>query len=79
MTATFTITDVTGATFTYVKSDFTGVVWSDYLNNILSEFSGTPALGPAWMRVDTNFKVDGFLFINDLIFGGTSLPRTSCP
>ena len=77
MVATFTLTDSTGAKFTYVKSDFTTVVWSTWLNNILAEFDGTPATGAGWLKVSTNFSVDGYQFLTDGIFGAGTLPRGS--
>jgi hypothetical protein len=43
MVATFTLTDSTGAKFTYVKSDFTTVVWSAWLNDILPMASSVRA------------------------------------
>ena len=75
MVATFTLTDSTGAKFTYVKSDFTTVVWSTWLNDILAEFDGTPATGAGWLKVSTNFTVDGYQFLTDGIFGAGTLPR----
>ena len=80
MVATFTLTDATGAVFTYTKSDFTTVVWATWLNDILANFSGTPAVGPAWLKVDANFSVDGYEFLTDGVFGAGTLPRlpSSC-
>ncbi len=79
MVATFTLTDKTGAEFTYTKSDFTSKVWSAWLNDILPEFSGTPEIGSAWLKVSTNFSVDGYEFLTDGVFGAGTLPRLSCP
>ena len=79
MVATFTLTDKTGAVFTYTKDDFTSKVWSSWLNVILAEFSGTPEIGPAWLKVSTNFGVDGYEFLTDGSFGAGTLPRLSCP
>ncbi len=79
MVATFTLTDKTGAVFTCTKDDFTSKVWSSWLNDILAEFSGTPEIGPAWLKVSTNFGVDGYEFLTDGIFGAGTLPRLSCP
>ena len=79
MEATFTLTDKTGAEFTYTKDDFTSKVWSGWLNDILPEFSGTPEIGAAWLKVDTNFSVDGYEFLTDGIFGAGTLPRLSIP
>ena len=79
MVATFTLTDKTGAQFTYVKDDFTNVVWSTWLNDILAEFDGTPATGPGWLKVKTNFSTDGYEFLTDGVFGAGTLPRLPCP
>ena len=79
MEATFTLTDKTGAVFTYTKDDFTSKVWSSYLNKMLPEFSGTPEIGPAWLKVSTNFGVDGYEFLTDGTFGAGTLPRLLCP
>lgn len=81
MVATFTLTDKRGAEFTYTKSDFTSKVWSAYLNDILADFegTGTPATGAAWLKVSTNFGVDGYEFLTDGVFGAGTLPRLSCP
>ena len=79
MVATFTLTDKTGAQFTYVKDDFTNVVWSTWLNDILAEFDGTPATGPGWLKVKTNFEVDGYEFLTDGVFGAGTLPRRPHP
>ena len=74
MEATFTLTDSTGAIFTYVKSDFTTTIYAFFLDDIVSEF-GAPAAGPAWLQVDTNFPVDGYEFLTDGTFGAGTLPR----
>lgn len=79
MVATFTLTDKTGAEFTYTKSDFTSKVWAAWLNDILPDFSGTPEIGTAWLKVSTNFGVDGYEFLTDGVFGAGTLPRLSCP
>ena len=75
MEVIFTLTDSTGATFTYTKSDFTAKVWAVILDSIIGEFDGTPAPGPAWLRVQTNFTVDGYEFMSDGVFGAGTLPR----
>lgn len=74
MEATFTLTDSTGAIFTYVKSDFTTTIYAFFLDDMVAEF-GAPAAGPAWLQVDTNFPVDGYEFLTDGIFGAGTLPR----
>jgi len=79
MEATFTVTDSTGDTFTYTKKDFEsegGAVYSFVLDNILDRFAGgTPKAGNAWLKVETNFSVDGYEFVTDNQFGAGTLPR----
>lgn len=75
MVCTFTLTDSTGTSFTYIKSDFNSTVWTFMLDSIVSEFDGTPAPGPAWLGVVTNFPVDGYEFLSDGNFGAGTLPR----
>lgn len=80
MEVTFTLTDSTGTSYTYTKTDFTGTVWAAFIDSILSEFSGTPAAGPAWLYVEANCTIDGYEFLTDGVFGAGTLPRilTSC-
>ena len=80
MEVTFTLTDSTGTSYTYTKTDFTGTVYATFIDSILSEFSGTPAPGPAWLYVTANCTIDGYEFLTDGIFGAGTLPRilTSC-
>jgi len=75
MEATFTLTDSTGSTFTYTKTDFDAKVWAFMLDTELPNFSGTPAVGSAWLKVETNFSVDGYQFMTDGVFGAGTLPR----
>ena len=75
MEATFTLTDGTGTEFTYTKTDFETKVWAFGLDSELSNFSGTPAPGAAWLKVETNFSVDGWQFMTDGVFGAGTLPR----
>jgi len=75
MEATLTLTDSTGTAVTYTKSNFDTTIWVFMLDDILSEFSGTPAAGPAWLLVNTNFPVDGYEFVTNGIFGAGTLPR----
>ncbi len=81
MDVTFTLTDATGAVFTYNKTDFTQVVWAGFLDSILSEFSGTPAAGAGWLMVQGNFALDGYSFLTDGNFGAGTLarPMVACP
>lgn len=75
MEVTMTLTDSTGAKFTYTKTDFDKVVNAFFLDDILANFSGTPAPGPAWLLVQANFTVDGYEFVTDGNFGGSTLAR----
>lgn len=75
MEATFTLTDGTGAEFTYTKTDFETKVWAFVIDVELPNFSGTPLPGTAWLNVETNFSVDGWHFMTDGNFGAGSLPR----
>jgi hypothetical protein len=75
MRAKLTLTDSTGGKFVYEKNDFVHVVWAVMLDSILAEFSGTPAPGPAWLKVETNFSVDGYHFMTDGNFGAGTLAR----
>lgn len=75
MQAEFTLTDMTGEEFTYIKDDFESAVWSNVVDSMLDEFDGTPTPGNAILKIETNFIADGFQFITDGVFGGSSLPR----
>jgi hypothetical protein len=80
MEVTFTITDSTGTQFTYTKDDFTTVTFAAYLDNMLTEFSGTPAAGAAWLLIQANFTIDAYQFLTDGTFGAGTLarPLSSC-
>ncbi|MDD5724328.1 MAG: hypothetical protein PHY29_11420 [Syntrophales bacterium] len=69
MEATLILTDKTGAKFTYVKDDFTTTNWGFDLGALLPEFDGTPAAGPMWLEVQTNYLVDGYCYIENGVFG----------
>jgi len=76
MNAIFTLTDSKGKEFTYTKNNFDSVVWTTMLDALLSNFQGgTPAAGPAWLKVEANFPVDGYEFITDGVFGAGTQPR----
>lgn len=75
MEVTFTLTDATGAQFTYTKDDFDSVVWGSYLDSMLSNFSGTPAPGVAWLLIQGNFEVDAYTYLTNGVFGGCTLAR----
>jgi len=75
MEATFTLYDSTGKKFTYTKKDFQATVWPFMLDSIVDQFDGTPKAGAGWMKVDTNFTVDGYQFVTDGVYGAGTLPR----
>jgi len=75
MEATFTLMDSTGKKFTYKKTDFQASVWPFMLDSIVANFDGTPKAGAGWLKVDTNFKVDGYQFVTDGVYGAGTLPR----
>jgi hypothetical protein len=75
MEATFIITDADGNQFSYTKDDFSKRNWSNVVDSMLGDFDGTPAAGNAWLKVVTNFKADGYSFMTDGVFGGSTLPR----
>jgi hypothetical protein len=76
MVAEFILTDMNGDVFTYLKDDFESANYSNIVDALLGDFDGTPAPGQAWLKVETNFPVDGYQFITDGIFGGSTLPRS---
>jgi len=79
MEATFTLTDSMGDKFTYKKTDFESegnAVYSFMLDGIIDRFTGgTPKAGNGWLKVETNFMVDGYEFVNNDNFGAGTLPR----
>jgi len=74
MDVTFTLTDSTGAVFTYARQGCPATVWAFFLDDIVAEF-GAPAAGAAWLQVDANFPMDGYEFLTDGTFGAGTLPR----
>lgn len=75
MEVEFVLHDVNGDQFTYKKEDFTTASWAFNMGTLVPEFSGTPANGPAWLEVRTNFLVDGYSYIQNGVFGLGTLPR----
>lgn len=75
MEATFTLTDKNGDSFSYTKDDFTTTNWANVMDALMGQFDGTPAPGQAWLKVVTNFPVDGYQFVTDGTFGGSTLAR----
>jgi len=75
MEITMTLTDSTGATFTYTKNDFTTVHWATMLDSIVANFSGVPAAGPAVLTITGNYQMDGYHFATDGVFGAGTLAR----
>lgn len=78
MEATFTLTDDNGDVFTYTKTDFDTKVWAFNLDGVLADWGWAPLPGAAWLKVKTNFLVDGYEFLCDGVFGAGTLPRQSC-
>lgn len=78
MQAVFTYIDNTGAEFTYTKSDFDSTVWAFMMGAFAANLSGTPAAGNGWLLVNTNFSVDGYQFVTNGQFGGSTEPRGCC-
>jgi hypothetical protein len=69
MEATLILTDENGVKYTYAKTDFTTTNWAFNLGSLLAEFDGTPADGPMWLEVQTNFLVDGYSYIENGVYG----------
>jgi hypothetical protein len=76
---TLTLTDSTGAKFTWVKAGHTAALWTFILDQVLSNFSGTPAVGAAMLKVESDQGwIDGYSFLTDGTFGGSTLARGCC-
>ena len=75
MEATFTLTDDNGDVFCYTKTDFDTKVWAFNLDGVLADWGWAPLPGAAWLKVETNFLVDGYQFLCDGVFGAGTLPR----
>ena len=73
MEVTFTLRASNGKKYTYIKDDFTTPTWAGMLDNF--PFTSTPPSGTAWLEVQANFLADGFQFVTDGTFGGTTQPR----
>jgi hypothetical protein len=83
MEATLTLTDQADNKFTYKKTDFTTPVWAFVLDSIMGSFTpvtpGTTPMGPAGsLKVDGNFSMDGYNFMNAGEFGCGTMPRGCC-
>ena len=73
---TYTLEDSTGALFT--KTFAAGTLTSPIHSFVLTVdgwAEGTPAAGPAMLRVNTNFPADGYSFLTDGNFGAGTLSR----
>lgn len=76
---TLTLTDATGAKFTWVKTGHTAAMWTFILDAVLANFSGTPAIGAAMLKVEADQGwIDGYSFLTDGTFGGSTLARGCC-
>jgi hypothetical protein len=80
MEVVFTLIDSTGAVFTGTKNDFTTAVYATTVDNLVTAFGWTPAAGPCILKLQCNFASDGYSFVTDGNFGGSTLPRlqSSC-
>jgi hypothetical protein len=75
-TCTLTLTDAAGNKATYTKSGV-GKIWTFMLDDILSNFSGTQLSGPASLKIESNYSMDGYSFLTDgASFGAGTLPRS---
>jgi len=78
---TLTLTDMTGAKFIWQKDNHTATVWAFILDAVLANFTGTgtPAAGAAMLEVRSNEGfIDGYSFLTDGNFGGSTLARGCC-
>jgi hypothetical protein len=76
MTATLYLTDKLGDTYTATKTFASDeYAWSFSLDSILGDFDGTPAAGPAYLRILVNFPGNGYMFITNGSYGGGTYPK----
>jgi hypothetical protein len=75
MVATFILTDKNGDTYTKTVSTFTEVIWASNLDAAIASWGWAPAAGSCWLKVVTNFPVDGWCYHSNGIFGAGTLPR----
>ncbi|RLC17758.1 MAG: hypothetical protein DRI57_09355 [Deltaproteobacteria bacterium] len=60
-----TLTDSAGNVSIYERTSMgKGLVWTFVLDSQMSNFAGTLLPGPCQLKVESNFAIDGFLFIN---------------
>ncbi len=79
---TLTLVDQNGNAFVWQKNNHTPTVWTFILDQVLGDFvgTGTPAAGPAMLKVQSNEGfIDGYSFMTDGSFGGSTLARGCCP
>jgi hypothetical protein len=75
-----TIQDQEGNTVAYKKEDMgTKLVWSFILDNIMDQFDTQPAGGVVSLKIESNYRMDGFSFMlgemGDSYFGAGGLAR----
>jgi len=78
MSLTMELMDSAGAMFTasYEEGELTSPWWIRVLNAAtMTELGWTPAPGAALLRVYSNAEIDGYTFLTNGAFGGSTLPR----
>jgi len=72
-----TLKDQTGNIATWTKSDMGNrLVWAFVLDNIMPEFKKTMEPGACSLKVESNYPIDGYTFMNaNMQFGTGTMPR----
>jgi hypothetical protein len=87
MVAKLILFDGDGKQYTKEMDDFESAVSAFMMDDISgweADMGGpapaqaTPAAGPAWLKVVTNFHADGYSFLTNGDFGAGTLPRLAC-
>lgn len=78
--ATFTLTDSAGNQFEWVKTPVETVVFAFGLDTELANFKAkgavaTPVKGAAWLKVETNYEVDGYEYLTNGSYSSSVLSR----
>lgn len=76
-----TLTDADGNSNSYTNTDVK-TIWAFMMNSVLDEFGSEFTAGAATLKVETNYRVDGYEFLTDGNFGAGTLPRgcsSCCP
>jgi hypothetical protein len=75
MEVTFILTDKNGDTYTETVDNLTEVIWAGNMDATIAAFGWAPAAGSCWLKVITNFPVDGWCYHSNGVFGAGTLPR----